>query len=99
MTNEQLAGLIRALGGIFAGYALSVGIDESTWLALVGGISGIAVGLWSWYSNSLKKQIENVSDSSEVKAVVTKTQKLADEFPSEKVISANDAIASIGTRN
>jgi hypothetical protein len=99
MTNEQLSGLIRALGAVLAGYALKLGIDDATWLAIVGGISGIAVGLWSWYSNTLKKQIDNVANSKEVTAVVTDTQKFADSIPNEKVISANDAIASIGTRN
>ena len=98
MTSAQLEGLLRAIMGILAGYALSVGIDDQTWLLITGGVVGIGTAVWSWYSHSQKKAIAEVAKDPEVATIVVDSKELADAIPNEKVVSAHDTIADIGTR-
>ena len=70
MNQEQVMGLIRGAGFLFAGWALSHGISEESWTAIIGGLAAAVSTAWSIYSNTIKKQIDNVAASPEVAKVV-----------------------------
>ena len=85
-SQAQVEGLVRMVLGIAAGLAIKSGINEATWVAITGGVVGIVGALWSMYSNSTTRMVEQVAKDSDVKEVVT-TQAISDAVPSNKVVS------------
>lgn len=50
-TSEQVGGIVRAVGGTFAAYAVGKGwivAGDAEWL--VGGVVAAAVSVWSWWA-------------------------------------------------
>lgn len=50
-TTEQVGGIVRAVGGTFAAYAVGKGwivAGDAEWI--VGGLVTVVVSVWSWWA-------------------------------------------------
>lgn len=61
MSADQLAGLVRTIAALGAGYAAKLGLDGDTYMWIVSGIMGLGTAAWSWYSNRPGKKIQQLS--------------------------------------
>jgi hypothetical protein len=88
-TSAQVEGLVRSLGLVAAGFALRLGIDNQTWLLLVGSVATIAGILWSWWSNRPSSVVAQAASDQGTKQITLTSQRAADAQPSSKVVGPN----------
>lgn len=51
MTSDQVSGFVRTLLAFGGGILVSKGwIDDATMMGIVGGLTAVVAGLWSWWS-------------------------------------------------
>ncbi len=61
-TVDQVGGVLRALLAVLGGILVNRGIlDDTTWLAVSGGLVAIGVALWSYYTNRPAKIVETAT--------------------------------------
>ena len=86
MNSDQVEGIIRSILIGLSSVAAAWGIDNATWLTIVGGFVALAGVLWSVYSNSTTRLVTSVAADPGVSKVVVKSPSLAMSVISPKVV-------------